>query len=93
MRGVLAALCLGALCAAFTAAAGSAYTAISPSAGDRSVTLTGRDLTIEQIVTHPPVAVFEILSPADTLRRLMAKCKMYEEIIEKMEERIKKLTL
>jgi Uma2 family endonuclease len=44
------------------------------------VTLLDRNRPIEQIVTHPPVAVFEILSPADTLRRLMAKCKMYEEM-------------
>jgi Uma2 family endonuclease len=29
-------------------------------------------------VTHPPVAVFEILSPADTLKRVMAKCGRYE---------------
>jgi len=49
-RGVLAALGLGAMCAAFTAEAGSSYTAILPSAGDRTVTLSGRDLTIEQIV-------------------------------------------
>jgi histidine ammonia-lyase len=47
---MLAALGVAALCAAFTAEAGSAYTPISPSAGDRTVTLTGRDLTIEQIV-------------------------------------------
>jgi len=31
-------------------------------------------------VTHPPVAVFEILSPADTLRRVMAKCGRYEQM-------------
>ena len=49
-RRVLAALWLAALGAAFTVQAGSVYTAISPSAGDRTVTLTGRDLTIEQIV-------------------------------------------
>jgi histidine ammonia-lyase len=49
-RGILAVLGLAALCAAFTVEAGSAYTAISPSASDRTVTLTGRDLTIDQIV-------------------------------------------
>src|ERR1039458_7898968 len=37
------------------------------------VTLLDRNLPIEQIVTHPPVAVFEILSPADALKRVMAK--------------------
>jgi Uma2 family endonuclease len=42
------------------------------------VTLLDRNLPIEQIVTHPPVAVFEILSPADTLKRVMAKCGRYE---------------
>jgi Uma2 family endonuclease len=42
------------------------------------VTLLDRNRPIEQIVTHPPVAVFEILSPADTLKRVMAKCGRYE---------------
>jgi Uma2 family endonuclease len=42
------------------------------------VTLLDRNQPIEQIVTHPPVAVFEILSPADTLKRVMAKCGRYE---------------
>jgi histidine ammonia-lyase len=44
-------LALAALCASFTVEAGTAYTAISPSAADRTVTLTGHDLTIDQIVT------------------------------------------
>jgi Uma2 family endonuclease len=44
------------------------------------VTLLDRNRPIEQIVTHPPVAVFEILSPADTLRRVMAKCGRYEQM-------------
>ena len=44
------------------------------------VTLLDRNLPIEQIVTHPPVAVFEILSPADTLKRVMAKCGRYERM-------------
>ncbi len=35
---------------------------------------------IEQIVTEPPVAVFEILSPADTLKRVMTKWGMYERM-------------
>ena len=44
------------------------------------VTLLDRNQPIEQIVTHPPVAVFEILSPADTLKRVMNKCGMYERM-------------
>jgi Uma2 family endonuclease len=41
------------------------------------VTLLDRNRPIEQIVTHPPIAVIEILSPSDALKRLMAKCGMY----------------
>jgi Uma2 family endonuclease len=44
------------------------------------VTLLDRNRPIEQIVTHPPVAVFEILSPADTLKRVMKKCERYERM-------------
>jgi len=44
------------------------------------VTLLDRNLPIEQIVTHPPVAVFEILSPADALKRVMNKCGLYERM-------------
>jgi Uma2 family endonuclease len=44
------------------------------------VTLLDRNRPIEQIITHPPVAVFEILSPADTLKRVMAKCGKYEQM-------------
>jgi Uma2 family endonuclease len=44
------------------------------------VTLLDRNLPIEQIVTHPPVAVFEILSPADSLKRVMTKCGKYEQM-------------
>jgi Uma2 family endonuclease len=44
------------------------------------VTLLDRNRSIEPIVTHPPVAVFEILSPADTLKRVMAKCGRYERM-------------
>jgi Uma2 family endonuclease len=44
------------------------------------VTLLDRNQPIEQIVTHPPVAVFEILSPTDTLKRVMAKCGRYERM-------------
>ena len=34
------------------------------------VTLLDRGQPTEQIITHPPLAVFEILSPEDTLQRL-----------------------
>jgi len=42
------------------------------------VTILDRSRPIEQIITYPPVAVIEILSPADTLKRLMKKCGKYE---------------
>jgi Uma2 family endonuclease len=42
------------------------------------VTLLDRNRPIEQIVTHPPIAVFEILSPTDALKRVMKKCARYE---------------
>jgi Uma2 family endonuclease len=44
------------------------------------ITLLDRNLPIERIATHPPVAVFEILSPEDTLKRMMAKCGMYAQM-------------
>jgi len=44
------------------------------------VTLLDRNRPIEQIVTHPPVAAFEILSPADSIRRVMTKCGRYEQM-------------
>ena len=44
------------------------------------VALLDRNLPIEQIVTHPPVAVFEVLSPTDTLKRVMTKCGRYEQM-------------
>ena len=44
------------------------------------VTLLDRNRPIEPIATFPPVAVFEILSPADTLKRMMAKCGRYERM-------------
>jgi Uma2 family endonuclease len=44
------------------------------------VTLTDRNLPIEQIITHPPIAVFEILSPEDTLTRMMTKLDDYEKM-------------
>ena len=42
------------------------------------VTILDRSLEIEQIITHPPIAVFEILSPEDTLARMMTKLSDYE---------------
>jgi Uma2 family endonuclease len=44
------------------------------------VTLLDRNRPIEKIATHPPVAVFEILYPTDTLKRVMAKCLLYEQM-------------
>jgi len=44
------------------------------------VALLDRNRPIEQVATHPPVAVFEILSPTDTLRRVMTKCGRYEKL-------------
>jgi Uma2 family endonuclease len=41
------------------------------------VTLLDRDQPIEQIVTRPPLAVFEVLSPEDTLQRLKRKLEDY----------------
>jgi Uma2 family endonuclease len=41
------------------------------------VTVLDRAQPIEQIVTHPPVAVFEILSPEDTIQRLKRKLEDY----------------
>ena len=40
-------------------------------------TLLDRAQPIEQIVTHPPVAVFEVLSPEDTMQRLKRKLEDY----------------
>jgi len=44
------------------------------------VTLLDRNRPIEKIATHPPAAVFEVLSPTDTLKRVMAKCLRYEKM-------------
>jgi Uma2 family endonuclease len=41
------------------------------------VTVLDRGRPIEQIITHPPLAVFEILSPEDTLQRLKRKLEDY----------------
>jgi Uma2 family endonuclease len=44
------------------------------------VTILDRNLPIEQIVTHPPLAVIEILSPEDTLPRVLKKLREYQQM-------------
>jgi Uma2 family endonuclease len=44
------------------------------------VTILDRDQPMEQIVTHPPLAVFEVLSPEDTLQRLLRKLDDYAAV-------------
>jgi Uma2 family endonuclease len=44
------------------------------------VTILDRNRPIEQIVTHPPLAVIEILSPSDALKRVMTKCGMFAQM-------------
>ncbi|MGD0293227.1 MAG: Uma2 family endonuclease [Terracidiphilus sp.] len=44
------------------------------------VTILDRNLPIEQVITHPPIAVFEILSPEDSLSRMMIKLGEYEQM-------------
>ncbi|WP_263356288.1 Uma2 family endonuclease [Acidicapsa ligni] len=44
------------------------------------ITLLDRNLPQESIVKIAPVAVFEILSPEDTLRRVMTRCADYEQM-------------
>ena len=44
------------------------------------VTVLDRNLPIEQIITHPPIAVFEVLSPEDLLNRMMTKLSDYERM-------------
>jgi Uma2 family endonuclease len=44
------------------------------------VTVLDRNLPTEQIVTHAPIAVFEILSPEDSLNRMMTKLADYERM-------------
>lgn len=41
------------------------------------VTVLDRAQPVEQIVTHPPLAVFEILSPEETVKRLIRKLADY----------------
>jgi Uma2 family endonuclease len=42
------------------------------------VTVLDRSRPIEQIVTRPPLAVFEVLSPEDSLQRLKRKLEDYK---------------
>ncbi len=44
------------------------------------VTVLDRDQPIEQIVTHPPLAVFEVLSPDDIMARMLIKLADYERM-------------
>ena len=44
------------------------------------VTILDRNLPIEQVITHPPIAVFEILSPEDTVARILTKLADYEKM-------------
>jgi Uma2 family endonuclease len=44
------------------------------------VTVLDRNLPIEQVITRPPIAVIEILSPEDTVNRLLAKLADYEKM-------------
>jgi Uma2 family endonuclease len=41
------------------------------------ITVLDRSRPIEQIITHPPVAVFEVLSPEDRVQRLKLKLEDY----------------
>ena len=44
------------------------------------VTLLSRSAPREQIVTYPPLAVFEILSPEDSMTRTLEKLAEYEQM-------------
>ena len=44
------------------------------------VAVLDRDRPIEQIITQPPLAVFEILSPEDTMSRTLEKLLDYERM-------------
>jgi len=44
------------------------------------VTVLNRDQPVEQIVTHPPLAVFEVLSPDDIMPRMLTKLSDYERM-------------
>ncbi|MBT9329640.1 Uma2 family endonuclease [Paracidobacterium acidisoli] len=42
------------------------------------VTVLDRSRPIEQIITHAPVAIFEVLSPEDSMTRILRKLRDYE---------------
>jgi Uma2 family endonuclease len=42
------------------------------------VTVLDRSRAIEQVITHPPLAVFEVLSPEDSLQRLKRRLEDYK---------------
>ncbi len=44
------------------------------------VVLLDRSRPQEPIATYPPVAIFEVLSPEDTLRKVMVRCGDYERM-------------
>jgi Uma2 family endonuclease len=44
------------------------------------VTLLSRSAPREQVITHAPLAVFEILSPEDSMTRMLEKLADYEEM-------------
>ena len=44
------------------------------------VTILDRNLPIEQVIVHPPIAVIEILSQEDSLSRMMTKLGEYERM-------------
>jgi Uma2 family endonuclease len=44
------------------------------------VTILDRTLPVEQVITNPPIAVFEVMSPEDTLTRTMAKLADYDQM-------------
>jgi Uma2 family endonuclease len=44
------------------------------------VMILDRNLPVEQVITHPPIAVFEILSPEDSLSHMMTKLGEYEQM-------------
>jgi Uma2 family endonuclease len=44
------------------------------------VTILDRNLPIEQIISRAPIAVFEVLSPEDTVTRMMTKLADYERM-------------
>jgi Uma2 family endonuclease len=44
------------------------------------VTILDRNVPVEQIVTHPPIAVIEILSPEDSLSKMLKKLREYQQM-------------